>query len=159
MSDTNVNPVVPPAPPAVPVEEKAVPVAPAIPPDSTLNTGRRKSAVARVRVKPGTGQVLVNGRDYKEFFPAIQYQEKVVAPLKAVGVESRFDVSASVKGGGLQGQAGAVCLGIARGLKVLDPTFEHALRENGLLTRDARMKERKKYGLHGARRGVQFSKR
>ena len=122
-------------------------------------TGRRKSAVARVRVKAGTGRILVNDRDFKEFFPSLQYQVSVLAPLKAVEGVGKFDVLARLNGGGLTGQAGALSLGIARALKQMDPTFEEPLREKHLLTRDARMKERKKYGLHGARRGVQFSKR
>jgi small subunit ribosomal protein S9 len=122
-------------------------------------TGRRKSSVARVRVKAGTGRILVNGREYKEFFPSLQYQAMVEAPLKAGGAGSRVDVLATLSGGGLTGQAGALSLGIARALIKMDPSTEEALRDKHLLTRDARMKERKKYGLHGARRGVQFSKR
>ena len=125
----------------------------------TWGTGRRKSSVARVRVKPGTGRILVNDREYKEFFPSLQYQAMVEAPLKATGTASRVDVLALLSGGGLTGQAGALSLGIARALKKMDTTLEDALRDRHLLTRDARMKERKKYGLHGARRGVQFSKR
>ena len=128
--------------------------------DGTIwGTGRRKAAVARVRVRPGTGRILVNGRDYKEFFPSLQYQVQVTAPLRMTGVESQYDIIATCSGGGLTGQAGAVSLGTARALKQIDPSLEEALRDNHLLTRDARMKERKKYGLHGARRGVQFSKR
>jgi len=122
-------------------------------------TGRRKSSVARVRVKPGSGRILANGRDYKEFFPSLQYQVMVEAPLKATGAGDRFDFFANVSGGGLTGQAGAISLGIARALKTVDPSLEDVLRDQHLLTRDSRMKERKKYGLHGARRGVQFSKR
>ena len=125
----------------------------------TWGTGRRKSSVARVRVKAGTGRILVNGREYKEFFPSLQYQVMVEAPLKATGTDSRVDVMANLSGGGLTGQAGALSLGIARALKKMDPSTEEMLRDKHLLTRDARMKERKKYGLHGARRGVQFSKR
>ena len=128
-------------------------------PGVVWGTGRRKSAVARVRVKPGTGRILVNNREYKEFFPTLQYQSEVEAPFKATGAGSQFDVISTIKGGGLTGQAGALSLGIARALKKADPSLEEALRDKGLLTRDARMKERKKYGLHGARRGVQFSKR
>ena len=127
--------------------------------DVIWGTGRRKSSVARVRVKPGTGRILVKGRDYREYFPAVQYQAAVEKPLKATGMESRVDVLATIMGGGLTGQAGALSLGIARALKTMDSSLEEALRTNHLLTRDARMKERKKYGLHGARRGVQFSKR
>jgi small subunit ribosomal protein S9 len=129
-------------------------------PDGVIwGTGRRKSSVARVRVKAGTGRILVNGREYKEFFPSLQYQVMVEAPLKATGAGNRVDILANLSGGGLTGQAGALSLGIARALIKIDPSTEEALREKSLLTRDARMKERKKYGLHGARRGVQFSKR
>ena len=122
-------------------------------------TGRRKSSVARVRVKPGTGRILVNDREFKEFFPCLQHQVMVEAPLRETGAGSRVDVLAKLSGGGLTGQAGALSLGIARALMKMDPSTEEMLREKNLLTRDARMKERKKYGLHGARRGVQFSKR
>lgn len=143
-----------------PTTEPEVTEAPAPKGDGIIwGTGRRKAAVARCRVRPGTGRILVNGRDYKEFFPSLQYQVAVDAPIRMTGVEGRYDVFANCRGGGLTGQAGAVSLGIARALKQLDPSLEEALRENHLLTRDARMKERKKYGLHGARRGVQFSKR
>ncbi|MCU0586236.1 MAG: 30S ribosomal protein S9 [Desulfobacterales bacterium] len=128
-------------------------------PDVVFATGRRKTSVARVRIRPGTGRILVNGREMREFFPALQYQEKVLSPLKTAGAEQRYDVMATIHGGGLTGQAGALCLGIARGLKRFEPGCDPALRDRGLLTRDSRMKERKKYGLHGARRGVQFSKR
>ncbi len=134
-------------------------VAPSAMPDVTWGTGRRKSSVAGVRVKPGTGRILVNNRDYKEFFPSLQYQKAVVAPLDVTGLMGSCDVLAKLKGGGLTGQAGALSLGIARALRKINPSLELTLREHGLLTRDARMKERKKYGLHGARRGVQFSKR
>ena len=122
-------------------------------------TGRRKSSVARVRVMPGTGRILVNNREYKEYFPTQQYQNSVTAPLRVTGTESTFDVLARLHGGGLTGQSGALSLGIARALRKIDTVYEDALREKSLLTRDARMKERKKYGLHGARRGFQFSKR
>jgi len=141
-----------------PVEEQPAEPAPVIP-DVVWGTGRRKSSVARVRVRAGTGQVVVNGRDYMEYFPGVQYQVVVNAPLKVTGMQGRYDVLARLHGGGLTGQAGALSLGIARSLRKIDSTLEEALREHGLLTRDSRMKERKKYGLHGARRGVQFSKR
>lgn len=136
------------------------PAAPAPRSDGVIwGTGRRKSSVARVRLKPGTGRILVKGRDFTDYFPSLQWQVMVTAPLRATGSEGRFDVIATCHGGGLTGQAGAMTLGIARALKIADPSLEPALREHHLLTRDARMKERKKYGLHGARRGVQFSKR
>jgi small subunit ribosomal protein S9 len=159
MSEQNVIPVEKPAvetPAPAPVVEQAPP-APL--PDFVIATGRRKTSVARVRMKAGTGRILVNEREMTEFFPALQYQAKVLSPLKAAGAEQRYDIMATIHGGGLTGQAGALCLGIARGLKRMEPGSEVHLRDGGLLTRDARMKERKKYGLHGARRGVQFSKR
>jgi len=139
--------------------EVAVVETPAPLPDVIWGTGRRKSSVARVRIKNGTGRVLVNGRDYKEYFPSIQYQNVALAPLRVTSTRDRFDVFANIKGGGLTGQAGALSLGIARAMKIIDQSLEETLREKNLMTRDPRMKERKKYGLHGARRGVQFSKR
>ncbi len=124
-----------------------------------LGTGRRKSSVARVRVRPGDGKIVVNERELDQFFPNLQQQNAVVAPLEQTGVRQRVDVSIRVGGGGITGQADACKLGIARALKRFDTELEGALRDSGLLTRDGRMKERKKYGLRGARRGTQFSKR
>ncbi len=124
-----------------------------------LGTGRRKSSVARVRVRPGDGKIVINERALEEFFPNLQQQNAVLAPLEQTGVRERVDVLVRVGGGGLTGQADACKLGIARALKRFDTELEHALRDSGLLTRDGRMKERKKYGLRGARRGTQFSKR
>ena len=124
-----------------------------------LGTGRRKSSVARVRVRPGDGKILVNKHELEQFFPNLQQQNAVLAPLEQTGVRQRVDVSIRVSGGGITGQADACKLGIARALKRFDSELEHALRDSGLLTRDGRMKERKKYGLRGARRGTQFSKR
>ncbi len=124
-----------------------------------LGTGRRKSSVARVRIRPGDGKIVVNERSLEEFFPNLQQQNAVLAPLEQTGVRERVDVSVRVGGGGITGQADACKLGIARALKRFDSELEHALRDSGLLTRDGRMKERKKYGLRGARRGTQFSKR
>lgn len=122
-------------------------------------TGRRKSSVARVRLKYGEGKITVNGKDYKEFFPTVLSQLTVLGPLNLTGVPGKFDVAITVNGGGLTGQSGACALGLGRALKELEPSLEHALREAGYLTRDSRMKERKKYGLRGARRAFQFSKR
>lgn len=122
-------------------------------------TGRRKSSVARVRLKYGEGKITVNGKDYKEFFPTVLSQLTVLGPLNLTGVPNKFDVAVTVNGGGLTGQSGACALGLGRALKELEPSLEHALREAGYLTRDSRMKERKKYGLRGARRAFQFSKR
>lgn len=125
----------------------------------TMGLGRRKSAVARVRLKPGAGGFLINGRAVDEFFRTIQSQKRVRQPLVVTETAQSYDVAVNVQGGGPTGQAGAVVLGIARALKKLNPGFDDVLRANGLLTRDSRMKERKKYGRRGARRGFQFSKR
>ncbi len=124
-----------------------------------LGTGRRKSSVARVRVRPGDGKIVINKRELEQFFPNLQQQNAVLAPLEQTGVRQRVDVSIQVSGGGITGQADACKLGVARALNRFDSELEHALRDSGLLTRDGRMKERKKYGLRGARRGTQFSKR
>jgi small subunit ribosomal protein S9 len=125
----------------------------------TLGLGRRKSAVARVRIKSGAGGFLVNGREMKQFFPTLAMQVRATAPLVATTTLDQYDVIVAVEGGGPVGQAEAVTLGLARALKKLNPSFDAVLREQGLLTRDSRMKERKKYGRRGARRGFQFSKR
>ena len=125
----------------------------------TVGLGRRKSAVARVRIQPGAGGFLVNGRGVDEFFRTVQTRERVRAALKATDTAKNYDISINVSGGGPAGQADAVVLGIARALKKLNPGHDDVLRANGLLTRDSRMKERKKYGRRGARRGFQFSKR
>jgi small subunit ribosomal protein S9 len=121
--------------------------------------GRRKSAVARVRIRPGAGGFIVNGKNVDEFFPTIENQVRAVKPLNATATTGTYDVFCNVKGGGPTGQADAVMLGLARALKTVNPGFDDVLRDNGLLTRDGRMKERKKYGRRGARRGFQFSKR
>ena len=121
--------------------------------------GRRKSAVARVRIKPGAGAFLVNGRELKEFFPVLEHQNFALAPLKATELAGQYDVFCNVNGGGLIGQSGAVRLGLGRALKTMNPGLDGVLRAGGHLTRDSRMKERKKYGRRGARRGFQFSKR
>ena len=124
-----------------------------------IGLGRRKSAVARVRLRPGAGGFLVNGRPVDEFFRTIQSQKRVREPLVVTETAASYDVAATVQGGGPTGQADAVLLGIARALKKMNPGYDDVLRANGLLTRDSRMKERKKYGRRGARRGFQFSKR
>ncbi|MBM4014511.1 MAG: 30S ribosomal protein S9 [Planctomycetes bacterium] len=122
-------------------------------------TGRRKTSVARVRVRPGTGIFMVNERDVKAFFPTVQELFDARAPVAALQAESKWDVFANVNGGGPVGQAGAVRMGLARALCNADETLEQPLRDQGFLTRDSRMKERKKYGQRGARRRFQFSKR
>jgi small subunit ribosomal protein S9 len=122
-------------------------------------TGRRKSSVARVRIKPGSGKIIVNKKELDEYFRRQQDQMAVVAALKAVDAEKSFDMFINVKGGGTTGQAGACLLGVARALKKYDDGMLPALRDGGHLTRDPRMVERKKPGQRGARRRFQFSKR
>ncbi len=121
--------------------------------------GRRKTAVARVRLRRGGGKISVNGKDLEEYFTEDRDRQNVRAPFTVTRTLGMYDCAANVKGGGFTGQAGAVTLGIARALVKIDPNFVATLRESGLLTRDPRMKERKKYGLHAARRATQFSKR
>ena len=127
--------------------------------NDTLGTGRRKSAVARVRIRPGHGTITVNDRPYEEFFANDQQRRACESPLVQTGKRQELDVVIRVSGGGITGQADACKLGIARALKIYAPDSMDVLRGSGLLTRDGRMKERKKYGLRGARRGTQFSKR
>ncbi|MEM9365842.1 MAG: 30S ribosomal protein S9 [Planctomycetota bacterium] len=124
-----------------------------------LGTGRRKSSVARVRVRPGQGTVKVNGRSLDEYFSNEQDRQAILQTLEAVELTDKVDVLARVTGGGMTGQSGAVRMGLARALCSHDEALHDSLREAGFLTRDSRMKERKKPGLRGARRGVQFSKR
>jgi small subunit ribosomal protein S9 len=121
--------------------------------------GRRKTAVARVRLMPGTGSFLVNGRPLNEFFRTLRDVNDARAPLALLETPDSYDIWVQVHGGGPHGQAGAVQLGVARALKEANPVLFERLREKGYLTRDERMKERKKYGRRGARRGFQFSKR
>lgn len=122
-------------------------------------TGRRKSSVARVRIKPGTGMLLINRRELDDYFTREQDRKAVLAPLRAVEAEKSFDVFINVRGGGITGQAGASLLGVARALKNFNDSYTQALRDGGHLTRDPRMVERKKPGQPGARRRFQFSKR
>ena len=122
-------------------------------------TGRRKSSTARVRVRPGTGEILVNTKPYKVFFPDLGHQSEVEAPLNATETRNAYDIFINVKGGGITGQSGACALGIARAIHADRPDTDETLRAGSFLTRDGRMKERKKYGQRGARRGFQFSKR
>lgn len=124
-----------------------------------LGTGRRKTAVARVRIRAGSGKISVNNREFEEFFRTEQLRAAVLAPLLATEKRDVVDLVITVSGGGTTGQADACKLGIARALKDFDPEVEPKLREERLLTRDAREVERKKYGLRKARRGTQFSKR
>ncbi|MCS6770896.1 MAG: 30S ribosomal protein S9 [Kiritimatiellae bacterium] len=128
-------------------------------PNEYSATGRRKTSVARVRIRQGEGKLTVNGRDAAEYFPVESLRSQIDQPFKVTGTERKFDVVASVRGGGLSGQAGAIRLGIARALTLVDINLRPALKEAGLLTRDPRMKERKKSGQPGARKRFQFSKR
>jgi len=125
----------------------------------TWGLGRRKSAVARVRMKSGSGQFQVNGKALAEYFTTLRDLQLAQAPLQLLESPDMYDVFVRVHGGGPHGQAGAVQLGVARALKEVNPVLFEQLREQGLLTRDSRMKERKKYGMKGARARYQFSKR
>ena len=122
-------------------------------------TGRRKTAVARVRMRRGTGRILINGRDADEYFPSERARFDIRAPLKAAKAINKFDIFANIGGGGIMAQAGALMLGIARALVKIDGELHQTLKDGGFLTRDSREKERKKYGRRGARAGFQFSKR
>jgi small subunit ribosomal protein S9 len=122
-------------------------------------TGRRKTSTARVYLRPGSGTITVNRRTFEQFFPTEALRTQIRQPLVVTERGDRYDVLAIVNGGGVAGQAGAVRLGIARALVVADAELRRALKSNGFLTRDARAKERKKYGLAGARKRFQFSKR
>lgn len=122
-------------------------------------TGRRKSSVARVRLVPGDGKIVINKRDIEDYIPFEALREVVKQPLVATETLGSYDVLVNVKGGGYTGQAGAIRHGIARALLEVDPEYRAVLKRAGFLTRDARMKERKKYGLKAARRAPQFSKR
>ncbi len=127
--------------------------------NDALGTGRRKSSVARVRIRPGSGKIMINNRELEEYFPNDQDRRAALGPLDAVGKKSELDVIVRVHGGGNTGQAGAIRMGIARALVSHDMETFQVMRDGGFLTRDSRMKERKKPGLRGARRGTQFSKR
>ena len=122
-------------------------------------TGRRKKSVARVYLMPGTGKITINKRDIDEYLGLETLKVIVRQPLELTGTADKFDVLVNVKGGGYTGQAGAICHGIARALLTVDEEYRPALKKAGFLTRDPRMKERKKYGLKKARRAPQFSKR
>jgi small subunit ribosomal protein S9 len=122
-------------------------------------TGRRKASVARVFLRPGSGRITVNGREFQEYFRGVLKGVQALEPLKVTGTTGRYDALITVAGGGPSGQADAIKLGVARALVQLDPTFRARLKQGGFLRRDARVVERKKYGLHKARRAPQFSKR
>jgi small subunit ribosomal protein S9 len=122
-------------------------------------TGRRKTAVARVRVAAGTGKILVNDRQLNDYFSSERDRKAIFGPLEVTNTGGKMDVLVNASGGGLTGQAGAIIMGLGRALVRFDQTLEKSLRDAGFLTRDSRMKERKKYGQRGARRKFQFSKR
>jgi small subunit ribosomal protein S9 len=122
-------------------------------------TGRRKTAVAQVRLLPGSGKILINNRPFENYFPTESLRTEATQPLTVTGTTEKFDVQVNVRGGGPNGQAGAVRHGIARALLKVDASFRPTLKAGGLLTRDPRMRERKKYGQPGARKRFQYSKR
>lgn len=135
--------------PAAPKEKKSY----------VWGTGRRKTAVARVRITPGTGKISINDRELNDFLTNERDRKSIFGPLEVTNTGGKLDIFATCDGGGLAGQAGAIVLGLARAIAKYDPNTENALRNAGFLTRDSRMKERKKYGQRGARRRFQFSKR
>ncbi len=130
---------------------------PAVP--QHLGTGRRKTAVARVRLATGTGKIVINGRPFENYFPMETHRNVAAQPLTVTGTAERYDAQITVTGGGPNGQAGAVRHGIARALLTVDANLRPLLKAEGLLTRDSRMRERKKYGQPGARKRYQYSKR
>lgn len=153
MSDT-VSPVVPASAPI------PAPATPATGSKTFIwGTGRRKSAVARVRICPGSGTVQVNGRTLNDYFTKERDRKAIFGPVEVTNTGGKIDIFVNASGGGLTGQSGAIVMGLARALLKYDQALEVALRSNGFMTRDSRMKERKKYGQRGARRRFQFSKR
>lgn len=128
-------------------------------PSYVWGTGRRKTAVARVRIAPGSGKIEINGRTLNEYFTSERDRKAIFGPLEVTNTGGKLDIWVNTSGGGMMGQAGAVIMGLGRALTKYDPTCEANLRNAGFLTRDSRMKERKKYGQRGARRRFQFSKR
>jgi small subunit ribosomal protein S9 len=125
----------------------------------SLLTGRRKEAVARVRIVPGSGEFQINGRPLDDYFPTRAHRMVAGSPLRSIGRDKDYDIVATISGGGVSGQAGAIRLGIARALIELDPELRQQLKAEGFLTRDPREKERRKYGLKKARKAPQYSKR
>ena len=159
-SGSSKEPTFPPSTPAR--RPRTPPGSPARRPVTTgqsAGTGRRKEAIARVRIVPGTGQWQINGRPLEGYFPNKVHQQIVSEPLVTLGAEGQFDVIARISGGGVTGQAGALRLGVARALILIDAENRPALKKAGFLTRDPRVKERKKYGLKKARKAPQYSKR
>lgn len=142
-----------------PTETTTPAVIPGSPRSFLWGTGRRKSSVARVRVAPGSGKIEINGRTINDYLTAERDRKAIFGPLEVTNMGGKVDIFISARGGGLTSQSGAVVMGIARALLKFDPNLEASLRGSGFLTRDDRMKERKKYGQRGARRRFQFSKR
>ena len=128
-------------------------------PASINATGKRKTAIARIYMRPGSGRILVNQRNFEEYFPMETTRNLVQKPLLLVNMGPDFDIVVNVRGGGIEGQAGAVKHALSRALVMFNPELRAVLKKAGFLTRDSRIKERKKYGLRGARRGCQYSKR
>ena len=126
---------------------------------ASIATGRRKTSVARVRLYEGTGTFSLNGKPLESYFPSMAHRIRILEPIRSVGYEGRYDVAAKLEGGGPNGQADALRLGIARALEKLDPELRGTLKKGGFLTRDSRQVERKKYGLRKARRAPQYTKR
>ena len=145
----------------VPAPAPAVAAIPTPPPQPgrAFAVGRRKTSTARARIAPGGGKMTVNGREVDAYFPDLRTRQLAVRSLSELGARARYDVTVDVRGGGPTGQAGAVSLAVARALSVAEENLRLPARQGGLLTRDSRRKERKKYGRRGARRGFQFSKR
>ncbi len=127
--------------------------------ETLQTTGRRKQAIARVRLTPGSGKIMANGRDFDDYFPSAVHRTLITEPLRLTDREEDFDIAVTLSGGGLSGQAGAFRLGISRALVELDSESRPAIKAAGLLTRDPRKKESKKYGLKKARKAPQYSKR
>lgn len=127
--------------------------------DQWYGTGRRKTSTARVYLRPGTGNIVVNKRTIEDYFPRPSHVTLAISPFKLTETEGRFDIVVNVCGGGLSGQAGAIRHGLSRALQTCEPELRGALKKAGFLTRDSRVKERKKYGQRGARARFQFSKR
>jgi small subunit ribosomal protein S9 len=142
-----------------PTATAAESAAPQAKPTYIWGTGRRKSAVARVRIAPGSGKIQVNGRTLNEYFTFERDRKAIFGPLEITNTGGKMDVLVNTSGGGPTGQSGAIVMGLGRALARYDKTLEIPLRKSGFLTRDSRMKERKKYGQRGARRKFQFSKR
>ena len=140
-------------------EATTTPEAPAVKPTYIWGVGRRKSAVARVRIAPGSGKIEINGRSLNEYLTAERDRKAIFGPLEVTSTGGKMDVFVNAAGGGPTGQAGAIVMGLGRALAKYDNNLEGPLRNAGFLTRDSRMKERKKYGQRGARRRFQFSKR